>query len=47
MHAFEKKITGPSNGTGCGFGAGCATIGHPVDLKMHQNAIGIAYGVKY
>jgi long-chain fatty acid transport protein len=47
MHAFEKKVTGPSNGTGCGFGAGCATTGHPVDLKMYQNAIGIAYGVKY
>jgi long-chain fatty acid transport protein len=47
MHAFENKITGISNGTGCGAGAGCATIGHPVDLKMHQNAIGIAYGMKF
>lgn len=47
MHAFEKKVTGPSNGTGCGFGAGCATTGHPVDLKMHQNALGIAYGLKF
>lgn len=47
MHAFEKKITGPSNGTGCGFGAGCATTGHPVDLKMYQNALGIAYGMKF
>lgn len=47
MHAFENKITGMSNGTGCGAGAGCATTGHPVDLKMHQNAIGIAYGIKY
>ncbi|MDP2822025.1 MAG: outer membrane protein transport protein [Sulfuritalea sp.] len=53
MHAFEKKITGISNGNG-----GCAApmpgcpaqpsvIGHPVDLKMYQNAIGIAYGMKY
>ncbi|MCF8178718.1 MAG: outer membrane protein transport protein [Sulfuritalea sp.] len=47
MHAFEKKVNGPSNGTGCGFGAGCATTGHPVDLKMYQNAVGIAYGVKF
>ena len=46
MHAFEKKVTGNPAGTGCGAGAGCATIGHPVDLKMHQNAIGIAYGMK-
>jgi long-chain fatty acid transport protein len=46
MHAFEKKVTGISNGTGCGAGAGCATIGHPVDLKMNQNAIGVAYGWK-
>lgn len=47
MHAFENKITGMSNGTGCGAGAGCATTGHPVDLKMHQNALGIAYGRKF
>jgi long-chain fatty acid transport protein len=47
MHAFEKKITGNSNGNGCAFAAGCATTGHPVDLKMHQNALGIAYGMKF
>lgn len=53
MHAFEKKITGVSNGNG-GCAApvpGCApqpsVVGHPVDLKMYQNAIGIAYGMKY
>jgi long-chain fatty acid transport protein len=46
MHAFEKKVSGVSTGTGCGGGAGCTTIGHPVDLKMNQNAIGIAYGWK-
>jgi long-chain fatty acid transport protein len=47
MHAFEKKITGNSAGTGCALAAGCATTGHPVDLKMHQNALGIAYGMKF
>lgn len=47
MQAFEKKVTGNAAGTGCGFGAGCATIGHPVDLKMDQKALGIAYGMKY
>lgn len=47
MQAFEKKVTGVSNGTGCGLGPGCATIGHPVDLKMDQKALGIAYGIKY
>lgn len=52
MHAFEKKVTGISTADGkCGnVGAGCTgngTIGHPVDLKMHQNAIGIAYGMKF
>lgn len=47
MQAFEKKVTGMSNGTGCGFGAGCATTGHPVDLKMDQKALGVAYGMKF
>ncbi len=51
MHAFENKVTGVSNGDGgCNnLGAGCTgggIIGHPVDLKMHQDAIGIAYGWK-
>lgn len=43
MHAFEKKITGVSTGNG----GAIAVNGHPVDLKMYQNAIGIAYGMKY
>ncbi len=52
MHAFEKKVTGLSASDGkCGnLGAGCTgggVIGHPVDLTMHQNAIGIAYGMKF
>lgn len=47
MQAFEKKVAGMSNGTGCGAGAGCATTGHPVDLKMDQKALGIAYGMKF
>jgi long-chain fatty acid transport protein len=47
MHAFENKVTGNINGNGCAFAAGCATTGHPVDLKMHQNALGIAYGMKF
>lgn len=53
MHAFEKKITGVSSGDGnCGnIGLGCTgvggVLGHPVDLKMYQNAIGIAYGMKF
>lgn len=46
VHAFEKSIQGNSAGTGCGAGAPCATEGHPVDLKMKQNSIGIAYGWK-
>lgn len=53
MHAFEKKVSGISNGNG-GCAApvpGCAAqpsvVGHPVDLKMHQNALGIAYGMKF
>ncbi len=53
MHAFEKKVTGVSTGNGgCVAAFGCAAnpvaiIGHPVDLKMHQNALGIAYGMKF
>ncbi|MDP1527433.1 MAG: outer membrane protein transport protein [Rhodocyclaceae bacterium] len=52
MHAFNNKISGPSNGNGtCGDSIGTCpaqtrVAGHPVDLKMHQNAIGIAYGWK-
>lgn len=52
MHAFENKITGISTGNGqCDNTNGCGgttgrVAGHPVDLKMHQNAIGIAYGWK-
>jgi long-chain fatty acid transport protein len=54
MHAFENKVTGVATGNGgCAAPtvAGCPvqafTVGHPVDLKMHQNAIGIAYGMKF
>lgn len=43
MHAFEKKVTGVSNASG---GQASAVTGHPVDLKMNQNALGIAYGWK-
>jgi long-chain fatty acid transport protein len=46
MHAFENKVTGISTGQGAG-PAGAGVIGHPVDLKMHQDAIGIAYGMKF
>lgn len=52
MHAFENKVTGVNNGNGgCAAATGCAAnptaiAGHPVDLKMHQDAIGIAYGWK-
>jgi long-chain fatty acid transport protein len=53
VHAFEKKVTGISNGNG-GCAApvpGCAAqpsvVGHPVDLKMYQNSLGIAYGMKF
>jgi long-chain fatty acid transport protein len=44
MHAFNKGITG-SGGDG-GTGAINGNNGWPVDLKMHQNAVGIAYGWK-
>lgn len=53
MRALENKITGIANGNG-GCAApmpGCApqpsVVGHPVDLKMYQNALGIAYGMKF
>ena len=53
MHAFDKKVAGIANGNGgCFAGNGCggaatSVVGHPVDLKMYQNALGIAYGVKF
>lgn len=51
MHAFNKSINGVSNGNGgCNVPMGCglptAVDGHPVNLKMNQNALGIAYGWK-
>lgn len=47
MHAFEKKITGVTNGDGMtGFGLAGPTAGWPVDLKMSQDALGIAYAWK-
>jgi len=45
MQAFEKKVTGVS--TGNGGAAAPAVIGHPVDLKMDQKALGVAYGMKF
>lgn len=52
MHALENKVTGVFNGDGgCNnLGAGCTgggVNGHPVDLKMYQNSLGIAYGMKF
>ncbi len=41
MHAFNESIAGVSNGNGQ------TVAGYPVDLKMKQNAIGIAYGWKF
>lgn len=43
MHAFSKGINGPINGVG---GAGGGAVGYPVNLKMDQNSLGIAYGWK-
>ncbi|MBI4987012.1 MAG: outer membrane protein transport protein [Rhodocyclales bacterium] len=40
MHAFEKTVNG-SGSIGAGFGAGEAKI------KMYQNSLGIAYGLKF
>lgn len=42
MHAFSKGIDGVNNGNG-GF---AGVDGHPINLKMDQNALGIAYGWK-
>lgn len=44
MHAFEKKITGVTNGDG--MAAGNLIAGWPTDLKMSQDSLGIAYGWK-
>jgi len=41
MHAFTKSVTGVANGNGQ------TVAGYPVDLKMNQNAIGIAYGWRW
>ncbi|MDP2449420.1 MULTISPECIES: OmpP1/FadL family transporter [Comamonadaceae] len=40
MHAFSKGVSGVANGNGQ------SVAGYPVNLKMKQNAIGIAYGWK-
>ena len=40
MHAFSKSITGPSATVLLG-------VGGTETLKMHQNALGIAYGMKF
>jgi long-chain fatty acid transport protein len=53
VRAFEKKVTGVFTGNGgCSTGMGCGgsaaqIVGHPVDLKMYQNSLGIAYGMKF
>ncbi len=44
MHAFNNAVNG--NGGDGRTGAINTTPGWPVNLKMHQNAIGIAYGWK-
>jgi long-chain fatty acid transport protein len=44
MHAFNKALNG--NGGDGRTGAINTTPGWPVNLKMHQNAIGVAYGWK-
>jgi long-chain fatty acid transport protein len=44
MHAFNKAVNG--NGGDGRTGAINTTPGWPVNLKMHQNALGIAYGWK-
>lgn len=44
MHAFSKAVNG--NGGDGRTGAINTTPGWPVNLKMHQNAIGVAYGWK-
>lgn len=41
MHAFNQSIAGVSNGNGQ------TVAGYPVDLKMQQNAVGIAYGWRW
>lgn len=40
MHAFSKELKGVSGGNGN------TVTGYPVDLKMDQNSLGIAYGWK-
>ncbi|HUW45299.1 MAG TPA: outer membrane protein transport protein [Dehalococcoidia bacterium] len=44
MHAFDKGINGPNNGLGGNPTA--SLIGYPVNLKMNQDSLGIAYGMK-
>lgn len=41
MHAFSESIAGVPNGNGQ------TVAGYPVDLKMSQDAIGVAYGWKF
>lgn len=44
MHAFDQGINGPNNGLGGNPTA--SLIGYPVNLKMNQDSLGIAYGMK-
>ncbi len=41
MHGFENKVKGVGSGTYVGWGAGEA------NLKMYQDSLGIAYGMKF
>jgi long-chain fatty acid transport protein len=41
MHAFQQSVAGVPNGNGQ------TVAGYPVDLKMSQNAVGIAYGWRW
>ncbi len=41
MYAFAKSVTGVGNGNGQ------TVAGYPVDLKMNQSSIGIAYGWRW
>lgn len=43
MHAFQNSIVGSGGGGGT---AGNTVAGWPVDLKMNQNSLGVAYGMK-
>jgi long-chain fatty acid transport protein len=39
MHALEKSVTGPTNPN--------FPVGGTETIKMHQNSLGVAYGMKF